>query len=283
MDSNSTSPSTANNGVRRKSYKKSPYLFPAYNFAEAKLIAQTIENDGGGALTEETLAMNLHQSAKSSGFRLKVLTAKQFQLLTRQGSNLSTTPLAKAIFKPANDNEQKESMKQSFLAIPLFRAVADRFKGQPLPQGDNFRNILEREFKIDNQRVSSAERVLIDSARDTGVMVDSGGKTYLTTDVQTMRLGDQHSNDYQPPPPGYKGYNNPPQNNLPQSQSRGMLDISISDLALLDKNDFKAVWDALGKVVQAKGEQELKTRQQSINQKTESNIEQVEENKSEDE
>ena len=31
-----------------------------------------------------------------------------------------------------------------------------------------------------------------------------------------------------------------------------MLDISISDLALLDKDDFKTVWDALGKIVQAK-------------------------------
>lgn len=259
-------PDAKANGEKRKTPRKSPYLFPAYNFAEARRIAETVENDGGGTLTEETLAINLRQSVKSSGFRLKALTARQFQLLTKQGENLIITPLAKAIFKPTDEGERREAMKQSFLAIPLFRAVANRFKGRELPQGEPFRNILEREFKIDNQRVSAAERVLLDSARDAGVLVTSGNKEYLSTDIQAMRPASQ------PPPSGNQGEQsgyapNDYQPPAPRIQSQyGMPEISIADLALLNEKDYEAVWSALGKVFRVKGEQELKKQQESIRQ-----------------
>lgn len=240
-----------NNQTQAKSPKKkrvrSPYLFPAYDFGMARRIAETVEKDGAGNLSEETLAIALHLSAKSSGFQLKTLTARQFGLLTKQGQTLSTTPLAKAIFKPTTEDERGKALIESFLAIPLFREVTTRFKGQPLPQGQALRNILEREFRIESRRVSDAERVLMDSARETGVLISSGNYLYLSTEraAPAQPSGIPQSGMEQP------ASITPPL--APPAPSVGILTISEDDLAEFGDTEFQEVWNALGKIVRAKG------------------------------
>jgi len=246
----------------KKKRVRSPYLFPAYDFGLAKQIAETVENSGGGNLSEETLAITLRLSTKSSGFQLKTLTARQFGLLTKHGNLLSTTPLAKSIFKPTDENEKQRALAQSFLHLPLFREVANRFKGQPLPQGETLRNVLEREFKIDAKRISDAERVLMDSARDTGVLVTVGNNIYLlieqatqTTTVRKKDVNDTNQISLIPPLPS----------TTPPSSSGTMLTINLEEhLAPFDDHEFQQIWDALGKIIRVKGNK----------QQTENNIEQ---------
>lgn len=235
--------------THKKKRVRSPYLFPAYNFSLACQIAETVEKDGAGSLTRATLAENLGLSVKSSGFQLKTLTAKQFGLLTKQGDVLSTTPLAKSIFKPTNEDEKRRAMMQSFLAIALFREVAARFRGQPLPQGPALRNILEREFRIEAKRVSDAERVLMDSARDTGVLENSDEGTYLSTEkamqVNSARKeGESDINQVLTSPPI-------PSTTPPSLQSE-ILTVSVEDLAPFDDQEFKQIWDALGRIVRVR-------------------------------
>ncbi|MEK7274470.1 MAG: hypothetical protein AAB110_04360 [Candidatus Desantisbacteria bacterium] len=199
-----------------------------------------MERDGGGSLSEETLAIALCLSAKSSGFHLKTLTARQFGLLTKQGETLSTTPLAKAIFKPKNEDEKKRALAESFLAIHLFREVANRFRGQNLPQGSTLRNILEREFGIDSKRVTDAERMLMDSARETGVLITSGGNTYLSTERTTAPRTNAESLVDQPPSlESLKPTSSPPPVGVrtPHTDT-GLLTITEEDLASFDDEEF---------------------------------------------
>ncbi len=172
-------------GKQRKVPVRSPLLFPAYSFGEACKIAERIERLGGGTLTEESLAVDMGSSNKSSGFRLKRLTAGQFKVVEKNGDNLVTTHLAKGILKPISDDEKNNAIRQSFLAIPLFNAIANKYKGQPIPSGDSFKNVLEREFKIPSDRVAAAERVFTDSAREAGLLTVSGGNTYLVVSGPT--------------------------------------------------------------------------------------------------
>jgi hypothetical protein len=233
---------------------RSPYLFPAYNFALARQIAERVEQDGAGSLSEETLAIALHLSSKSSGFQLKALTARQFGLLTKQGEMLSTTPLAKRIFKPVNEDEKQKAMVESFLAIPLFREVALRFKGQPLPQGATLRNILEREFRIDNKRVSDAERVLMDSSRDAGVLVTSGNNIYLSTEKKATSNGEPPS-DQTPPganQPSLPTTPIPPINQEPPESGSKLLTVLVEDFKNFEGKEFDDIWSALGKIVKAR-------------------------------
>jgi hypothetical protein len=246
--------------THKKKRVRSPYLFPAYNFSLACQIAETVEKDGAGSLTPETLAENLGLSAKSSGFQLKTLTAKQFGLLAKHGDVLSTTPLAKAIFKPANEDEKRRAMTQSFLAIALFREVAARFRGQPIPQGPALRNILEREFRIDAKRVGDAERVLIDSARDTGVMQNSDEGTYLSTE-QATQINRSRKED--------ENYTNqaltlpPVPSTTPPSLQSEILTVSVEDLAPFDDQEFRQIWDALGRIVRVRCNKQQKDEETS--------------------
>lgn len=239
---------------------RSPYLFPAYNFSLARQIAETVERDGAGSLSEETLAITLRLSVKSSGFQLKTLTARQFGLLAKHGNMLSTTPLAKAIINPEDENEKRRVMAQSFLNMPLFREVASRFRGQPLPQGETLRNILEREFNIDSKRISDAERVLMDSARDTGVLVNVDNNIYLSTEQATrtttgVKKGENDTDQVQP---------SPHQSSItPPSLSGTMLTINLEEhLAPFDDQEFQQIWDALGKIIRVKGNRQQKQQKE---------------------
>ncbi|MBI2856417.1 MAG: hypothetical protein HYX93_06190 [Chloroflexi bacterium] len=138
-----------------------------------------MDEGGAGTLSEDVLAINMGLSVKSSGFQVKCLTARQFGLLTKQGENLTTTPIAKSIIHPTTPDDAANGLRQAFSRMPLFQAVAERYKGQPLPPGEMFRNILEREFRISRDRVADAERMLRDSAREAGVLTTSGDKEYL--------------------------------------------------------------------------------------------------------
>ncbi len=248
-------------GQKRKRPVKSEYLFPAYDLAAGLRVAERVEMDGGGTLTEEALAIALKESAKSSSFRLRALTSRQFGLISKNGATLSTTSLAKAVFKPTTEQEKAQALALTFLNIPLFKAVADRFKGTPLPQQDALRNILEREFKVERVRVSTAERILLDSARDAGIIRTSGGNSYLAPDV-TQPQADPPINSPEPPISGEPLPEEPPS---PKTRSRGgILDISEEDLAEFEDKEFDQIWNALGMVVRKRG-QRIKEHQTDEN------------------
>ncbi len=265
----------SNNGRVRKQPVRSRYLFPAYDFGTALQIAEAVERGGAGRLTQSTLAINLGVSAKSSGFLLRGLTARQFGLLTKAGEELSTTDLAKAIIKPTSPEEKSDALRESFLRIPLFREVAMRFKGQHLPQDAEMRNVLEREFEIESNRVGSALRVLMDSARDIGVLVSSGGHTYLSVERTTIMPVFEA-----PSEPDYVLPNDPPKPQQTQrattgastdiSAPSGSLVISEQDLAEFEDKEFDEVWAALGKVFRARGRRQLE-QQRANERQVESN------------
>lgn len=255
----------------RKRPVRSGYLFPSYDFGVARKIAENVERNGAGILSEETLAITLGASAKSSGFRLRALAARQFGLLTKQGDTLKTTPLAKAIIKPTNESERDRAIVESFLNIPLFKVIATRFKGQPLPQGEAFRNILEREFKIQSNRVGEAERIFRDSAREAGLLQTSGNNTYLVTQTLNQPVYPSpsiESQKYQEPIPIPKA-----QQDLSSVSMGDSFTISEYDLDELEDEDFDEIWKALGKVLRVRG----KKRQMIQKQEEPPNIEREDE------
>ena len=244
------------NSSSRKTRQRSVYLFPAYGFTTALDIARRVEESGGGSLTEETLAINLGLSAKSSGFRLKSLAARQFQLISKQGDTLITTPVAKAIFKPTSGDDSQRGYREAFLSIPLFQAVAERYRGQRLPDSQTLRNVLEREFYVEHARVQQAERMLLDSARDAHLLKHTSDGTYLVVNEGAAGSMDD---------PGGFG-NGSFDSNLPRngaghstasSQSgavvpANMLTFTIEEIGDLDSEGFESVWHALGILIRAR-------------------------------
>lgn len=245
----------------RKHPVRSKYPFPSYDFGIARQITEKVEFEGAGRLSEITLAISFGVSAKSSGFKLKTLSARQFHLLTKEKDILSTTPLAKAILKPTTEEEKRRKMMESFMTIPLFNAVANRFKGQPLPPSQPFRNILEREFGVESNRAGEAERILMDSARETGLLQTAGDKTYLLTEItaatQIPATDTSSTKLISPPRQSLE---------VPRAEPlAGLLTVSVRDIADLEDTEFKTVWDALGKIARIQGKrQKLESEQEPI-------------------
>ncbi len=255
LDSASNGSAQNRGSTGRKARQRSVYLFPAYGFTTALDIARRVEESGGGTLSEETLAVNLGLSVKSSGFRLKSLAARQFQLVVKQGDTLGTTPVAKAILKPTSGEDAQRGYRQSFMAIPLFQAVSERYRGQRLPDSQTLRNVLEREFHVEHARVQQAERMLLDSARDAHLLKHQGDGTYLAVSDgangafdDTGSMG-SHSLDAAQSSviPGHAAS----QRAIP-SAPVNTITFTLEEIGQLDVEDFEIVWRAIGILVRAR-------------------------------
>ncbi len=240
----------------RKARQRSVYLFPAYGFTTALDIARRVEESGGGTLTEETLAVNLGLSVKSSGFRLKSLAARQFQLISKQGETLATTPVAKAIFKPTSNEDAQRGYRQSFLSIPLFQAVADRYRRQRLPDSQTLRNVLEREFHVEHSRVQQAERMLLDSARDAHLLTHRGDGTYLVVSdgggVASDGAGDFVPSGGEAFAPAVAGNIRSSSPQPGQSAPVNTISFTLDEIGRLNPKDFETVWGAIGILVRSR-------------------------------
>ena len=243
----------------RKARRRSVYQFPAYGFSMALQIARQVEESGGGTLTEETLAVNLGLSKTSSGFRLKCLAARHFGLLVKHGASVTTTSVAKAILKPTSDDDALRGYQQSFLSIPLFQAVAERYRGQRLPDSQTLRNVLEREFLVEPKRVQQAERMLLDSARDTFLLQHRNDGTYLNVSERTP-WGEEEAGiytDYELPwglgSPALPEVIDRGPRSLPATASVNTFSFSLDEVAQLSHEDFEQVWRAVGILVRARG------------------------------
>ena len=256
------------NSSRRKARQRSVYLFPAYGFSMALDIARQVEESGGGALTEETLAVNLGLSKNSSGFRLKCLAARQFNLLVKQGATVSTTSIAKAILKPTSEEDALRGYRQSFLSIPLFQAVSERYRGQRLPDSQTLRNVLEREFLVEHKRVQQAERLLLDSARDTYLLKHRGDGTYLTISDTSPGApedagpaGDTEAPiGYTPTPAADDGVR-PASQASETGRAANTITFSLDEIGQLLDEDFEKVWDAIGILVKARSARRASARE----------------------
>lgn len=241
----------------RKVRQRSVYLFPAYSFSVALDIARRVEENGGGTLAEETLADGLGLSAKSSGFRLKSLAARQFQLVSKQGKTLASTPVAKAILKPTSNEDAQRGYCQSFLAIPLFRAVASRYVGQRLPDSQTLRNVLEREFHVEHARVQQAERMLLDSAGDTKLLRHEGDGAYLDIPEYALESLEEPGEFGAGSTDNFGGMTTV--NGLHPAGAAGSpaqantIAFTLEEIGQLSGEDFETVWKAIGILVKARG------------------------------
>src|ERR1019366_4738834 len=113
-------------GKRERSTIEFPYL----GLDVAVEMAKGVHEVGGSSCQWDQLAARFNQAANGGGFRQRVMTAKTFGLLTYSQGTITLTKLGTQICDP----EQEAAAKaEAFLAVPLYKAVYDQFKGGTLP------------------------------------------------------------------------------------------------------------------------------------------------------
>jgi DNA-binding protein H-NS len=116
-------------GKRERSTVEFPYL----DLDAAIEIAKGVHDVGGSSCGWDQLAAHLKQAATGGGFRLRVMTAKTFGLVTYGQGTVTLTDLGKRL----NDPQQEKAAKaDAFLRVELYGKIYEQFKNGILPPPD---------------------------------------------------------------------------------------------------------------------------------------------------
>lgn len=117
--------------------ERSTVEFPYLDLDAAVEVAQAVHQVSGSSCGWDQLAAQMGQTAKGGGFRLRVMTAKTFGLVTYGQGNVTLTELGKRL----NDPQQEKLAKaDSFLRVELYSKIYELFKNGTLPPADALEN-----------------------------------------------------------------------------------------------------------------------------------------------
>jgi len=144
--------------------ERSTISFPYSDLDDAVEIAKGVQAVGGSKCQWDQLAAKLQQSAKGGAFRLRVLGAKIFGLLTYDRGTVMLTPLGMRVCDPG---QEKAARADSFLVVPLYRAIYDQFKGGTLPPTSGLDGAIES-LGVGPKVKGKARQVFQRSAKQAG-------------------------------------------------------------------------------------------------------------------
>jgi hypothetical protein len=154
-------------------------LHPYFDLNDSLEVAKVVHDRGGGQCARDLVAAALgYSTTKSGAFLSRISAAKQFGLIRVGGDVVSTTDKAITILHPVMDSDATIGRRDAFLNVPLFQKVFDKFKGSSLPQEIGLQNFFKSEFKIPDDRLKPAVRVMLASAEQAGFFA-AGGNTRL--------------------------------------------------------------------------------------------------------
>lgn len=120
-------------GKRERSTIEFPYL----DLDAAVEVAKGVHQVGGNSCGWDQLAAHLNQAASGGGFRMRVMTAKTFGLLTYGQGTVTLTELGQRL----NDPQQEKAAKaDAFLRVPLYNRIYENYKNGTLPPADALEN-----------------------------------------------------------------------------------------------------------------------------------------------
>jgi hypothetical protein len=164
----------------RGSAPKSGTQFPYFNLDDSIAVSRAIHERGGGNCGKDLAAAALgYGTTKSGTFMARIYAAKQFGLIRIEGEMLFNTERAISILHPVMETDAQIGRRDAFLDVSLFQKVYEKFKGQALPPEVGLQNLLKTEYKIVEDRIKPALRVLMDSAEQAGFFAATGNRTRM--------------------------------------------------------------------------------------------------------
>ncbi len=84
-------------------------------------------------------------------------------------------PLGEAALDPQS---AREAMVSAFLNVPVNRAIAARYHGQPFPRSDELEQFMDKELRMAPSQVRTARQIIMRAAEQAGLL--DAGRTQLT-------------------------------------------------------------------------------------------------------
>jgi hypothetical protein len=196
---NDTAHEAANgaSGVADGERERSTILFPYGDIEWAVKVAKGVHHVGGTSCQFDQLAAQLGMAASGGGFRTNLLTSKIFGLVTYGQGTVQLTALGQKACDPRTESAAKAD---AFLAVPLYRAVYERFRGTVLPPAAALENEMGN-LGVARKQTGKARQAFQRSAQQAGffafgadrLVMPSGGSggDQTTTEKKPQGVG-QH-------------------------------------------------------------------------------------------
>jgi len=171
-----------------------------YDLAASLEVAR-LADSAGGSIAPDLLAPALGYSGTNNGAYLsRVASARLFGVVAGRGARLELTERGRRILAGVEPGAS-DSRREAFLAVPLFRAVAERVDatGGQLP--DDLAGWLVDEFGEVGDKARAVAEQLVASAGQAGlVRRTEPGKLQLTTSLTNFTPVENKSSQLPPPP-----------------------------------------------------------------------------------
>lgn len=164
--------------------------FPRHTLAEALAIAETIQRaNNGQPMNRLLLADALGRTPSSSEFRDLLGSSYKYALThgTEKATDISLTPNGTAATKPTSTAERGAALVGAALNPPIFRAIYERYDNGRLPEGNFFRNVLERDpkFRVPHELADECAGLVLENGRFVGIVRDISGSPHVILNVET--------------------------------------------------------------------------------------------------
>jgi hypothetical protein len=151
--------------VASKERGKSTIEFPYLDLDNAVDIANAVHKLEGDRCDWNQLATYLNVASGGGGYRMRMLTAKTFNVLTYERGQVMLTDTG---IKIADAAHEKRARFDAFMSVPLFKQLFDRFNGQTLPPIAAIERAIES-LGVPPKQKERARQVFQRSAKQAGL------------------------------------------------------------------------------------------------------------------
>jgi hypothetical protein len=188
---------SASNADSAATREVSSIQFPYGDLDDAISFVKSIHQIGGQECMIDQLAAHLKVTASGGAFRARMAPPRVFGLVDYERGNVKLTPLGMRIVDPSQEVSAKI---EAFLAVPLFKAIYEKYKGYSLPPPA----ALARDMGVlgvSSKQTDRARQVFDRSAKQSGFFW--AGADRLTLPITKGKPPETRplDNALRPPPP----------------------------------------------------------------------------------
>jgi hypothetical protein len=155
---------TPQNDEAKRGRVHSSIVFPYSDLDDAVSVAKSVYTIGGSSCQADQLAARLGLPLNASMFQLRLNTARIFGLIVYSQGMVTLTSLGTRIC----DRQQEAAARaESFLNVPLYKAVYEQFKGATLPPPGGLDTTIGN-MGVSPKQKEKARRVFQRSAQHAG-------------------------------------------------------------------------------------------------------------------
>jgi hypothetical protein len=183
--------------------------YPGAPLSEAIELARFVDDQGLDGTSAEAIAASLgFESIKTRTFSTRLSAARQFGLLTLEGSGYRISPLSRAILHPVDPADLPRLYRDALKTPPLYADLLVRLADRRMPDPERLANLLYHSYQITASAKLAAAESFVESARFAGALGDDGvlrpdGAASARPPIEALRppVRNEPNSPEQAPPP----------------------------------------------------------------------------------